>query len=145
MKISWGYKIAGVYLLFVAGIMFLVFKANNESYDLVTENYYDEELKFQNVIDQKDRASSLSALPQVVYENGEMIIQFPQEFSNKEIKGELYLYRPSDAKQDIRKSFTIEGTQLKVALPTVNTGMYDVKISWQADGQSYFHEQKKFF
>ena len=63
MKISWGYKIAGAYLLFVAGIMFLVYKANNETYDLVTENYYEEELKFQNVIDKKQRASSLSIVP----------------------------------------------------------------------------------
>lgn len=145
MKISWGHKIAAVYLLFVAGILFLVFKANNENYDLVTENYYEEELKFQNVIDQKDRALSLSAQPQVAYDNGEMTIQFPEEFANKELKGELYLYRPSDAKKDIRKPFTIAGTQLKIALPSINAGMYDIKISWQADGQSYLHEQKKFF
>ena len=83
MKISWGYKIAGVYLLFVAGILFLVFKANNENYDLVTENYYEEELKFQNVIDQKDRSYSLSALPEINFENGELIIQFPQELAGE--------------------------------------------------------------
>jgi hypothetical protein len=145
MKISWGHKIAVVYLLFVAGILFLVFKANNEEFDLVTPNYYDEELKCQDVIDQKQRASSLSALPVVSFENGEVTIQFPEELANKELKGELYLYRPSDAKKDIRKAFVTKNTRLKIALPTINSGLYDIKLSWQADGQSYFHEQKKFF
>ncbi len=145
MKISWGSKIAAAYLLFVTGILFLVFKANNENYDLVTENYYEEELKFQNVIDQKQRASALSALPQVGFKNGEMVIQFPEEFAHKKVKGELYLYRPSDATKDIRKAFNIEGSVLKVTVPTINPGLYDIKISWQVDGQSYFHEQKKFF
>jgi hypothetical protein len=145
MKISWGHKIAAVYLLFVAGILFLVFKANNENYDLVTENYYEEELKFQNVIDQKQRASSLSALPVINFENGELNIQFPQELAGKELKGELYLYRPSDAKKDIRKPFTIKGSQLKLAIPSINPGLYDIKLSWQIDGQTYLHEQKKFF
>jgi hypothetical protein len=145
MKISWGHKIAAVYLIFVAGILFLVFKANNENYDLVTENYYEEELKFQNVIDQKERASSLSALPEINVENGELIIQFPQELAGKELKGELYLYRPSDAKKDIRKPFTIKGSYMKMAIPTINPGLYDIKLSWQTDGQSYLHEQKKLF
>jgi nitrogen fixation protein FixH len=145
MKISWGYKIAAVYLMFVAGILFLVFKANKENFDLVTDNYYEEELKFQNVIDQKQRASALSALPEVAYENGEVSIQFPQEFAQKEVKGEVFLYRPSDAKKDIHKSFTLNGTHVKLALPTINSGLYDIKLSWQADGQTYFHELKKFF
>jgi hypothetical protein len=145
MKISWGYKIAAVYLMFVAGILFLVFKANKESFDLVTDNYYEEELKFQNVIDQKQRASALSALPEVAYENGEISIQFPQEFAQKEVKGEVFLYRPSDARKDIHKAFTINGTRLKLAFPTLNSGLYDIKLSWQADGKTYFHELKKFF
>ena len=45
MKLSWGYKIMFVYTAFVAGIGFLAFKANNEKFDLVTKDYYDQELK----------------------------------------------------------------------------------------------------
>ena len=52
MKLSWGHKIAATYLVFVAGMVFLVFKANNEKFDLVTKDYYGAELKYQEVIDQ---------------------------------------------------------------------------------------------
>ena len=61
MKISWGHKILFAYLAFVAGIMFLVFKASQEDYDLVTANYYEAELKYQDIIDQKENTARLSA------------------------------------------------------------------------------------
>jgi hypothetical protein len=52
MKLSWGYKIMFVYIAFVAGMGFLVFKASSQKFDLVTKDYYDQELKYQQVIDQ---------------------------------------------------------------------------------------------
>ncbi|MEI6947193.1 FixH family protein [Paraflavisolibacter sp. H34] len=145
MKISWGYKIAGAYITFVIGILFLVFQANRQTFDLVTEDYYGEELKFQNVIDRRQRASELSALPQITYAGGELKLALPSEFVGKEVKGELYLYRPSDARKDIRKSFSVTGTDCNVLLPGGLSGMYDIKLSWQSGGQSFYHEQKIFF
>jgi hypothetical protein len=41
MRISWGYKIFMMYTAFAAGILFLAYKASQQKYDLVTENYYD--------------------------------------------------------------------------------------------------------
>jgi hypothetical protein len=145
MKISWAYKILIVYLMFVAGIMFLVFKANGERYDLVTENYYEAEVKYQDVIDQKQRVAALSAPPEISYKAGKLHIQFPSDFNGKVLQGELYLYRPSDAKKDFRQSFTSSDNQLFIDLPASISGMYDIKLSWQAGGQTYFMEKKKFF
>ena len=145
MKISWAYKILIVYLMFVAGIMFLVFKANGERYDLVTENYYEAEVKYQDVIDQKQRVAALSAQPEISYDGRKLRIQFPPEFTGKILQGELYLYRPSDAQKDIRQSFTISDNQYTMEVPAGVSGMYDIKLSWQAGGQTYFMEKKKFF
>ena len=47
MKLNWGYKIAIFYILFVVGIVFLVFKASNQKVDLVTADYYGEEVRYQ--------------------------------------------------------------------------------------------------
>lgn len=145
MKISWAYKILIVYLLFVCGIMFLVYKANGEHYDLVTENYYEAEVKYQDVIDQKQRVAALSTLPEINYDGSKLSIQFPSDFSGKILQGELYLYRPSDAKKDFRKSFTVSDNQYTIDLPATVSGMYDIKLSWQAGGQTYYMEKKKFF
>ena len=44
---NWGYKIILVYVLFVAGIVFLVVRSSMENTDLVTSDYYEKELKYQ--------------------------------------------------------------------------------------------------
>jgi hypothetical protein len=145
MKISWGHKILFVYLAFVVGILFLVYKANQEKFDLVTPNYYDAELKFQNVINETQRVSELSAPPKISHSVNSVSVQLPNEFLNKEVKGELYLYRPSDASKDVRKDFTTDKNFVEIALDKNLSGAYEVKLSWQTDGKTYYNQQRIFF
>lgn len=145
MKISWGYKIAGVYLLFVAGILTLVYNAVQEDYDLVTEDYYGAEIKYQTVIDQKARVSALSTPPQVRIEGRKLVVQLPPEFNGKATSGELYLYCPADDGKDLRRNFTVSNGAFALPLPQTVKGLFEIKLSWQQGGQTYFHEQKEFF
>ena len=145
MRISWGYKIAIFYLSFVIGMLFLVYKANSESFDLVTENYYEAELKYQDVINQKSNASALSAAPEITHTINSVSIQLPAEFAGKVVEGEIYLYRPSDATKDIRKNFTTADAFFQLALEEDLSGSYDIKLTWKAGGKEFFQEQKIFF
>lgn len=145
MKINWGHKILFVYLAFVAGILFLAFKANRQKFDLVTSNYYEKELKFQDVIDQKQRVTELSAPPKISHSVNSIRIQLPGEFLNKEVKGEIYLYRPSDASKDVKKDFTTDKSFVEMMFDKNLSGAYEIKLSWQADGKTFYNEQRIFF
>lgn len=145
MKISWGYKIAFAYLLFVAGIVFLAFKASQEKFDLVTKDYYEEELKYQQVIDQAANAAGLSAPVKIEKTGGSMTITFPDEMKNKKKLVDFYLYYPADAKKDFRLSFETNDANYTQPLPETISGMYELKLSWTAEGLKYYHEQKIFF
>jgi len=145
MKISWGYKILFAYLAFVAGILFLVFKASGENYDLVTENYYEAELKYQDVIDQKNRVTALSSPPQITHSVNSINVRLPEEFLNKSIEGEIYLYSPSDASKDIRKNFFTQQACAALQFNKEVSGAYELKLSWKADGKTFYHEQRIFF
>jgi len=144
MKITWGHKIAGAYMLFVAGIVFLVFKANGERYDMVTKDYYEEELKFQQVIAESANANALSATVTVEKLNDALSIRFPVEMRNKKIEVDFYLYYPADDMKDFRKSFTINQPEFTQALPAGFKGQYELKLSWSADGKKYYNERKIF-
>lgn len=144
MKISWGHKIAGAYFLFVAGIVFLVVKASGEKYDLVTKDYYAEELKFQQVIDQTANANALSMPVQVEKGKNEILIRFPGEMKDKEMEVDFYLYYAADATKDFRKTVRMNALEFKQQLPIGFSGKYDLKLSWQADGKKYYHEKKIF-
>ena len=62
---SWGYKILSVYIIFVVGIMVMVFKSSMQNTDLVTPDYYEKELKYQQTIDESARTGKLSAKVEV--------------------------------------------------------------------------------
>lgn len=145
MRISWGYKIFFAYTAFALGILFLVYKANRESFDLVTDNYYAAELKYQDVIDEKSRVAQLSAPPKVSHTVHALSIQLPKEFYGKKVEGEIYLYRPSDAAKDIRKNFVVVDGFYRLPFEKELSGAYELKLSWQADGKRFFEEKRIFF
>jgi nitrogen fixation protein FixH len=145
MKISWGYKIVIAYLLFVGGILFLVLKASGINIDLVRSDYYEAELQYQQVIDEKSRAAALSVPVRIELKSGEIWVNFPKEMQGHQLAGEIYLYCPAEAKRDVRRNFNITDTVYRLPIPGSAKGMYDVKLSWQRGSERYFHEQKLFF
>ena len=145
MKMSWGYKIMFVYIAFVAGIGFLVFKASNQEFDLVTKDYYEQELKYQQVIDQSANASKLSTPVNIEKKDGGLKISFPGEMKNKKKIVDFFLYCAADEKRDFRKSFELNENELVQALPVGMTGMYELKLRWETEGVKYYHERKIYF
>ena len=134
-----------VYVTFVAGMGFLVFKASTEEFDLVTKDYYDQELKYQQIIDQSANTSNLSTPVTIEKREGELRISFPDAMKDKKKQVDFYLYYAADAKKDFRKSFELNENELVQALPVGMKGMYEVKLSWEAEGVKYYFEKKLFF
>ena len=145
MKLSWGYKIMLGYSLFVAGIVFLVIKASSQKFDLVTKDYYEQELQYQTMIDQSANTARLSAPVTVDQTATELKIAFPQEMKEKKKSVQFYLYYPADAKKDFRKAFELNENEFVQPLPTAMNGMYELKLSWKVDAVKYYFEKKLFF
>ena len=145
MKLSWGYKVTFVYIAFVAGMGFLVFKASSQKFDLVSKDYYEQELKYQQVIDQSANSSRLSVPVTIERNKGELKISFPDEMKSKKKLVDFYLYYAADAKKDFRRSFALNENELTQALPVGMKGMYELKLLWETDGVKYYFEKKLFF
>lgn len=145
MKLSWGHIIIFGYLAFIGGIGFLVYKATNEKFDLVTKDYYDQELKYQQVIDQSANTAKLSAPLVIEPSADELKIIFPTEMKDKMKAIDFYLYYAADAKRDFRRSFQLNANEFSQPLPPAMKGMYELKLSWEVDGIKYYFEKKLFF
>ena len=145
MKFSWGHKIAFVYIVFVLGIAFLVYKASSQKFDFVTKDYYGEELKYQQVIDEAANANKLSAPVKVDKNKGSLTVHFPNEMKGKKKLVDFYLYYPADAKKDFRLSLDVNDDQFTQALPQPISGQYELKLTWSAGNVKYYNEQKIFF
>ena len=142
---SWGYKILIVYCIFVAGIIVMVLQSSRQKTDLVTPDYYAQELQYQTRIDEARRTDRLSAAPVVTRQGDQLLISFPAEFAQQEIKGQALLYCPSDKEQDVKKDFVTTGAGLSLSIPAAHKKLYQLQLSWQAGGTAYYYENKITF
>jgi hypothetical protein len=141
MKFNWGYKIATFYLIFVAGIIYLVVQSSRQQVDLVTGDYYAEEIKYQERIDQKNNAAALSAPIQTDLRQDVLTLEFPSEFKGRDIKGTVQLYCPSDQNKDLSRNITTDNNQMKISIPEQNTGFHQLKVQWESGGVNYYFEK----
>ena len=141
MKFNWGYRIAAFYLLFVAGMSYLVIRSSMQRVDLVTADYYSEEIRYQDRINETRNAEGLSAPVQVSYEAGIITLRFPEELKGKRIEGTVQLYCPSNKNKDLLLSILAEDNTARITIPRQNTGFHQLKLNWKAGGVGYYHEK----
>ena len=139
---NWGTKILIIYIVFVMGIVFMVFKSSVQNTDLVTTDYYAKELRYQEKIDEAGRTAALSAPLEYNIKDNALTIVFPKDFAGKQIAGEAVLYCPSDEKKDLKKNFSVKDEPLQMEIPSGSTGLYELHISWQDGGVTYYFEKK---
>tara|TARA_R110002049_G_scaffold191811_3_gene360741 strand:+ start:3803 stop:4237 length:435 start_codon:yes stop_codon:yes gene_type:complete len=139
MKINWGTKIAIFYTSFVLFIIFMVVMAFSQNYDLVTEDYYAQEIAYQGRIDQQTNANNLKEKVQIAIDKQELIIKLPGE-EDHTYEGTINCFRPSDETKDFDVAITDVSAQ-KIPLNKFIKGKYLLKITWSAHGQSYYDEQ----
>jgi hypothetical protein len=138
---NWSHKIIIVFILFAAGILTLVTKSMRTRIDMVTSNYYAEELKYQQVIDGRREARSLSAPVSISQSDRSVGILFPAEMHGIPLKGNVLFYRASDSRQDVSLPLQPdESGLLIVSKKRFQKGNYRVQLQWEAKGTSYYQE-----
>jgi hypothetical protein len=142
LNISWGTKIASLYIGFVVLVIGMVTFSMSQKIELVSPDYYAKELKYQDKINEMNNANALTEQVNHTLTNNGVEIQFPAIFSNKNVKGEVVFFCPSDASRDYKTPLTLNtnGTQL-IAGSLLQSGMYKMQLSWTADAKNYFTEE----
>ena len=69
MKLNWATGIILAFIGFIGFILYFVISASTNSkyrHDLVSPNYYEEELRYQNDIDQEEQAIAEGVSPKII-------------------------------------------------------------------------------
>lgn len=140
-SMSWGTKIFILYGGFVALIAFLVVSSMRQNVDLVTEDYYQQELQYQTRIDQTDAAIKSGFSPAIVVNDSHVNIVFPDTVRSLGVAGEVVFYRPDNKALDYSENISLDNTgKMSLARSNFSTGMYQAKILWQSSGKDYYYE-----
>jgi hypothetical protein len=140
---QWPMGIAIIYVIFVLLLVAFAVFSRFQSVDLVTEDYYNQEIKYQQQINRIERARSLPEPVNWIYDKqkGALTVQFPPQFDPLKVKGNVLFFRPSDAKQDklVALNLSTNGTQL-ISTENLIPGFWKIKIFWKVENNEYYNE-----
>lgn len=140
MKINWKALIAAVYISFISMILLLVSMSAGQKIDLVTDHYYEEELKFQDKIDKAQRAAALpEPLSWQVTASG-LQIRYPANFTDSSLSGHIRMYCPSDKRNDRQFPILSKDNGQTVALSQIPAGRYKIQVDWKSGTETYWNE-----
>jgi hypothetical protein len=136
---NWGTRIAVLYLGFVALIAVLVTMSMRQKTDLVSKDYYAQELAYQQKLDKMNRTRTLDEPVKWVVQNDRIQLQFPSGIQLP-VKGTVTLFCASDAGKDLVIPFEARESTFALSLQKVVNGRYTLQLDWQAGEQTYYQE-----
>lgn len=145
MKLNWGTGIAIGMVTFITFIVTLAANMMNHKVDLVAKDYYEQGIAYEKHIEQVKAADAFGDALQVNvnYTTSQLEVVFPKEIDANKIVGQVYFFRPSDAKTDFTETLhpTADNKQL-IPLSKMAKGNWRVKLQWKMDGKEYFFEKE---
>jgi hypothetical protein len=145
MKINWGTGIAVFYILFVFAMIFSVVKSSQQNNDLVIDNYYDEAVTYQNIIDESNNASNAKSKLKMEFKSNESAIAIKTEGSETYISGSLSFYKPDNEKNDFKLDFKTDNSgNALIMLKNIRNGFWKVGLSWRSAGKNCLETNKVF-
>jgi len=140
-KSFWPLGITLAFALFIAGTVALVFIAFRHKSDLVTPDYYEQEIKYQTRLDQLNRAAPLNEQVIVAFDDvaRQICLSLPASHAGPQTFGRVQLYRPSAAGLDreLKLKLDASGSQILDAT-ALEPGFWKVRIHWVCREQDYF-------
>lgn len=141
----WPVGIIAFFVGFIAlTAVFIVFSTGQRS-DLVTPDYYEQELRHQEQIDRVQRTQAAHLTATVVYERAgdRLVISLPSEHAVAQPSGRILLYRPAAAAMDgeIALAVDAQGRQV-VDARELAAGLWQVQVTWSLGTAEFFSEQR---
>jgi regulatory protein YycI of two-component signal transduction system YycFG len=135
---NWGKGITLFIIAFIATMLFMVYIAFKQSNEMIEDNYYDREVKYQEIIDAKKNLEPL--MNQFILADSSQFIwlQLPAAASRDIKNGQLRMIKMDRASAD--NTLKISQAETKIDKSAFLKGTYHIKLNWDSDGKTYFYE-----
>jgi hypothetical protein len=139
---NWGNRLLVTFIIFGAGIFYLVYRSVHTNFELVEKDYYKTELQYQQVIDGSVRANAFHSSVKIEQRENNIVVTLPDEMKNKVVTGDILFYCAYDEKKDKEFKLGVDDNGVQVFQPgLISPGSYTVKINWSNDGKNYYTEK----
>ena len=137
---NWGKSIVLAFVLFAGFIAAIVTICMRQDVNLVSSQYYKDDLEYQQQLDRKNNTETLEEKPQIFLTTDQLKVSFPKEATVD--GGNIKVFRPSDNKLDQYFGLKASDEPVQVfPLNTLTSGAYRVKMTWVVRGTEYYLEE----
>ena len=128
------------FVLFAAFIATLVVICVREDVNLISRDYYQQELKHSEKMERQQNYLNLPQKPDIRFASGEVSLSLP--FYSDITSGSIQIQRPSDARLDETFQFqTPDTSEVQFQLRQWQPGLYRVSITFAMNGKEYHTEK----
>lgn len=141
----WPVSIIAFFAVAICGVVTWIVFCTRHQVDLVTADYYEQEVRYQDQMDRIHRAASLQAPAKITYDTNANLITvlMPPDHLSPELKGWIQLYRPSAASMDQKLALEVDSAGAQtINAKQLSDGLWHVRVSWTLNGSDYFFDQK---
>ena len=148
MKLNWGTAVVIAMISFIVFILTFVYRSavmDEYQHELVSEDYYGDELHYQEEIDKMKNASALEVDVTLIRTADGLTLRFPQGLEPNKISGSIYLQRPSNKSLDLRMPIELIENDFLIPDQDLASGKYLVIIDWKHEDSEYMFKDEIFY
>jgi hypothetical protein len=128
------------FVLFAMFIGTLVTVCVKQDISLVSKNYYNDELVYQDQIKRISNTTELQQKPGISKHDNKIKITFDRQFRIQ--KGRVKFFCPSNPGMDKDFDLDMDGDNSQMFnSDSFQRGMYKAKLMWTMDGEEYYYEE----
>ena len=139
----WPVAIIAFFALFISATLGLVIFTSFHRMELVSKDYYEQEIKYQDQIERLNRTQRIRSRVALSYDpvKQQITITMPPEHTRRHVEGRIHFYRPSAAGLDreVKLECGTDGLQV-VNAANLRPGLWKVRVFWTA-GRKNFYDQ----
>jgi hypothetical protein len=148
IKISWptGIVLALVaFMIFILSFVYKVMFLPEYDHHLVSEEYYKDELNYQQEINKENKGVALKENIKIKKDSLGLTIIFPVEFEPSKINGTISFVRLSNDKIDFNIPIKLTSNEILIKDEKLVEGRWDVKIEWNVNDVDYLYKEKLIY
>ncbi len=140
----WPTAIVLSFVFFISFILFCVWMMTKNKSELISADYYEQEIGYQQQIDKTALARQMNKNVGVEKDAATQSIVFsfpPQSGADHALSGTISFLRPSDSKLDFSVTVTqTESGKFIVPFLPMLPGLWSYRIDWKENGNSFLQE-----
>jgi len=134
---SWGNKLVVVFILFALLMGTLVYKAVNTKFELVSKDYYKDELRYQEKLDGAANAANAGNI--IISQDAEAIYLKLPETIQGNARADAWFYCKTNAAHDQRFRVNIEKGNYIFDRSKFAKDDYELKLQFTVEGKQYYY------